>query len=169
MLDVFFIPIGKSLQVNNNKKGFKDLIKAMKEYDVSAIGIEATGKYHIGLHQTLHERGYHVVILNPYRSRKFADARGQLAKSDKIDAKILALFVHHIPLEPTIAASDLELEFKELALARQPTIDKEHAMVREQTALKNRLASTLYSKLKKLYQNQLKDLAKRPGKTAEMP
>ena len=105
-----------------------------------------------------------------YRSRKFADARGQLAKSDKIDAKILALFVHHIPLEPTIAASDLELEFKELALARQPTIDKEHAMIREQTALKNRLASTLYSKLKKIYQNQLKELAnQRYGKTAEMP
>ncbi|RUM54589.1 MAG: hypothetical protein DSY86_03360, partial [Marinomonas sp.] len=60
-----------------------------------------------------------VCIINPYRSRKFADALGQLAKTDRIDAKTLALFGEVMKPDITPPPSEILLELGELASARR--------------------------------------------------
>jgi transposase len=55
------------------------------------IVMEATAKYRRQPHRTLHAAGYAVAIVNPLRARLFAEAIGQLAKIDKLDARLLAM------------------------------------------------------------------------------
>lgn len=52
--------------------------------------MEATGRYHRRIHQCLHDRGFEVVVINPLRARRFAEALGHLAKTDRVDALMLA-------------------------------------------------------------------------------
>jgi transposase len=59
---------------------------------LALIVIEVTGKLHRLAHRTLSARGFPVAVITPYRSRALADALGQLAKTDKIDARMLALY-----------------------------------------------------------------------------
>ena len=60
------------------------------DLDVEIIVLEATGKFHRRAHRSLADDGFAVAVLNPYRSRKFSDALGELAKTDEIDARVLA-------------------------------------------------------------------------------
>jgi transposase len=147
-LDVAATPIGTSFRVANNKKGHKVLWKKLLGLEVAAVVIEATGKYHRGVHLFLHERGLPVCVVNPYRSRKFADALGELAKTDKIDAMVLARYAELVGPEPQAPAPAAVAEMAELVHAR-------NAAVAAQTALRNRLAAASSSLLKRELQTQI--------------
>jgi transposase len=57
------------------------------------VGVEATGHYHVPLVEFLLERGYAVVLVNPYQAAQFRRSQGAKAKTDRIDARALARFV----------------------------------------------------------------------------
>ena len=59
--------------------------------------IEPTGRFHRRLHQSLFDRGFEVVLVNPTRSRRFAEATGELAKTDRVDAAMLAAYGKALP------------------------------------------------------------------------
>ncbi|MGI9408000.1 MAG: IS110 family transposase [Hyphomicrobiaceae bacterium] len=135
-LDIALWPVDIRFRVANTKKGHKELLDKLRGLRVTRIVIEATGKYHLGVCQRLEAAGHGVAIVNPYRARRFADMLGQLAKTDTIDAMMLARFGRMAELEPTPLASQNLLELKELLHARQ-------AARGERTALANRRSSTL--------------------------
>ena len=54
--------------------------------------MEATGRHHRAVDQSLHARGFEVVITNPWRTRRFAEALGLLAKTDTMDAAARAAY-----------------------------------------------------------------------------
>lgn len=54
------------------------------------VAFEPTGRFHLGLWQALHEAGHGAAPYNPYRARRFAEADGKQAKTDAIDARVLA-------------------------------------------------------------------------------
>jgi transposase len=141
-LDVASTPISTSFRVANNKKGHQALVKKLSGFQVAAVVIEATGKYHRGVQLFLHERGMPVCVVNPYRSRKFADALGELAKTDKIDAMVLARYAELVGPEAQVPASKAVAEMAELIHAR-------NTAVAAQTALRNRLGAALSSLLKR--------------------
>jgi transposase len=91
-LDVYLHPIGQSFRVPNSREGCKRLALELSAAGAGLIVIEATGKLHRLAHCGLSAAGFAVAIVNPYRSRKLADALGRLAKTDRIDARILALY-----------------------------------------------------------------------------
>ena len=88
-LDVFIHPLGRALAVSNDAGGLKRLKKAVADCEVALVVMEATGKFHRLAHRFLHDSGFKVAVVNPARSRKFADALGALAKTDAIDAWVL--------------------------------------------------------------------------------
>ncbi len=133
-LDVALAPAGVTFAVTNDKKGHKTLLKKLIGLDVGVIVLEATGKYHRGVHLFLHEKGLPVCVVNPYRSRKFADALGELAKTDKIDAKVLARYGEFIGPGAQIPVSKTLSELAEILNTRDSAI-------RARTALRNRLAA----------------------------
>ena len=62
----------------------------LRGLEVNRVVMEATGRYHRKVHQCLHDRGFEVVLVNPLRARRFAEATGHLAKTDRVDALMLA-------------------------------------------------------------------------------
>ena len=98
------------------------------------VVVEATGKWHRELRRSLGASGIPVAVIDPYRVRMFARAQGIFAKTDRLDAKVLALFaaVMAPPCRPP-APEALE-NLKELITARD-------SAVAEQTAVKNQLSA----------------------------
>ena len=90
-LDVFIHPIGQKLTVGNDPPGLKRLKKSLAAYEVALVVMEATGKFHREAHRNLSAGGFAVAIVNPLRSRLFAEAIGALAKPDTVDARMLAI------------------------------------------------------------------------------
>jgi transposase len=78
-LDVYLQPSGQSLRVANTKDGVRQLRRELTGKGVVLVVIEATGKLHRLAHRMLSQAGFPVAVVNPYRSRKLADALGQLA------------------------------------------------------------------------------------------
>ena len=65
-------------------------VHAQVECPVAGVVMEATGRMHRGVHRSLHDRGFAVFVVNPRQSRDFAKALGELAKTDRVDARTLA-------------------------------------------------------------------------------
>ena len=88
-LDVHSLPGGQSRRFNNNKAGFKALLFFIGG-DPARVVFEPTGPYHRAFESTLAKKGLPLVKVNPRQARRFAEATGKLAKTDRIDAVLLA-------------------------------------------------------------------------------
>lgn len=91
-LDVYLHEKQIHFQEENNADGIKRLLKRLSYYDVERIVMEATGRYEFELAQAAYKKKLPVCIVKPLLVRRFAGAMNQLAKTDKIDAKIIAHF-----------------------------------------------------------------------------
>ena len=136
-LDCHAHPAGVEHQFANSTKGLKALIAWLGQWQVERIAYEATATYHRALEASLAD--WPCVKLNPERARRFAQATGTLAKTDRIDAMLLARMAATLqpPVRP--AKSTEQVQLAELINARD-------GLVRDRTALKNReknLAITL--------------------------
>ena len=90
-LEVCVHPAGPCLRVANSGAGLRRLKRALGGRAVAVIVMEATAKYHRLAQRTLAQAGFAVAVVNPLRARLFAEAAGARAKSDRVDARMLAL------------------------------------------------------------------------------
>ncbi len=150
-LDVYVHPAGISRQFANTAKGHKALIAWLAPWSIERIAYEATGTYHRKLEQAL--AGMPCVSLNPERARRFAQATGTLAKTDRIDASLLARMAAtlHPPVRP--ARSQQQMQLVELINARD-------GLVRDRTALKNREKNLTIALLRHQCQQRLQQIAR---------
>lgn len=88
-LVVALYPCGPSLEVGNDSQGHRTLVRWLGKHEVGRILLEATGGYERALVDVLAAR-WPVVRIAPHRARAFATAMGKLAKTDPIDAAVLA-------------------------------------------------------------------------------
>lgn len=91
-LDAHVLPEGASLRVANTAQGIAHLKRWLCRRPVDLVALEATGKWHRAAHRSLHASGLRVAVVDPYRVRMFAKASGVLAKTDALDARVLAMF-----------------------------------------------------------------------------
>ena len=75
--------------VPNDESGIETLVEQLRERPVDLVVLEATGGYEMATAVALAEAGLPVVVANPRQVRDFARATGQLAKTDRIDARVL--------------------------------------------------------------------------------
>lgn len=110
-LDVHILPSGEHLQVPNDDQGHEHLRERLQLLAPELIVMEATGGYERGLLRSLATAQLRVVRVNARRVRDFAKSLGLLAKSDRIDARVLALFAERIRPElrelPTVEVEQL--------------------------------------------------------------
>ncbi|WGO98113.1 IS110 family transposase [Saccharophagus degradans] len=118
-LDVYIYEKGLYFQVPNAPLGIKQLLKRLAYYKVLRIVMEATGRYEFDLAQACYEKGLPVVIAKPISVRKFAGAIEQLAKTDKIDAELIANFAATIKPKPTPQKSKNLIIIKDLLARRR--------------------------------------------------
>ena len=95
-LDVALRPGDEGFAVTNNQRGIATLVKRLKKLCVSRVVLEASGGYEIAAAGELAAAGLPVAVVNPHQVRDFARATGRLAKTDAIDARVLAHFAEVI-------------------------------------------------------------------------
>ena len=141
-IDVHAHPIGKSWRVANDRQGIKALKRTLERMEVAIIVLEATGRWHRQVWRSLSASGLPVAIVDPYRARRFAQATGRLEKTDRIDARMLALFAEAMRPEAKAPPSE-DME------ALQELVNAWHAAKEEVTALSNRQKAATCAFLKR--------------------
>ena len=113
-LDVAIRPSGERFVVKRTEAGLEELKNRLGELRVAVVGLEATGGYETVVAASLSAAGLPVVVVNPAQVRAFANALGKRAKTDPIDADVIAHFVEAtkpkarpLPDEATRQLSDL--------------------------------------------------------------
>ena len=96
-LDVAVFPTGETFQVGNDQEGRAELVRRLRALQAEAVGLEASGGYEREGIKALSKAGLPVRRLNPLRVRQFAQACGLLAKTDRIDALVIARFIATLP------------------------------------------------------------------------
>jgi transposase len=124
-LDVDCLPVSTPRQFSNDASGIAGLVEWLAGSGVERIVLEATGGYEVAVASALAAAGLPVVVVNPKRVRDFAKAQGILAKTDRLDARVLALFAQQI-------APDLA-----------ELLDRRHQLVTMRTQEQARLATVL--------------------------
>ena len=113
-LDVHIHPAGEAFSVSRDTAGLEGLIERLKAYALKAIAVEATGGLESVVVASLLAEGLPVIVVNPAQVRAFANALGKRAKTDPIDAAVIARFVEatkpeirSLPSAQTLALADL--------------------------------------------------------------
>ena len=95
-LDLRIEPVGESLRVAYDDTGVSEICQRLIEVSPTLIVMEATGGLETRLASELAAQGLPVAVINPRQARDFAKATGQLAKTDQVDAAVLAAFAQAI-------------------------------------------------------------------------
>jgi len=89
-LDIYLRPLGIDFTVSNDEKGIQKALQTLKKYAPTRIIIEATGRLHHLFITACGKAKLPFSVINPASIRKFAEAIGQFAKTDKLDAQLIA-------------------------------------------------------------------------------
>src|SRR3989338_10014880 len=95
-LDVCIEPAVQTLHVAYDEAGISQIVCRLKEVSPTLIVIEATGGLEVRIATELASKGLPVAVINPRQARDFAKATGRLAKTDRVDAAVLAAFAKAI-------------------------------------------------------------------------
>ena len=133
LLDVSIRPTQEFFTEENNESGISALLNRLKALQPERIVLEATGGFEIPVVAALADAGLAVVVVNPRQVRDFARATGKLAKTDRIDAAVLAHFAEAVRPEVCPLPDKQTAQLSDLVARRRQIIEM---MVAE----KNRLA-----------------------------
>jgi len=150
-LDAHRHPEGEHRQFSNTARGYRSLIDWLRGAGVLRIVFEATGPYHRAFERALGQAGLPLAKVNPLHAKRFGQALGQLAKTDKMDAALLARFGVAIEPRTRPAPPQILCDLKELHVARL-------ALVKDRTAAKNRQKNLSLPILKHQTKQRLKHI-----------
>ncbi len=159
-LDVHVSPAEERLRVANSHVGIRQLKRWLLRHEIALVVIEATGKWHRHLHRSLVASAIPVAVADPYRVRRFAQAQGIFAKTDRLDARVLASFAAMMTPSVRAPAPQAVAELAELVGARASAVEA-------QAALKNQLGTAECKFLKQQIERRIgrasKDIATLDG------
>jgi len=141
-LDVAIGSDGEVVQVENSEAGIAQLVKRLGEAAPALVVLEATGGYESLVAAAVAGREIAVAIVNPRQVRDFAKATGVLAKTDRIDARVLARFAEAVRPEPRPLPTAEAKELEEFLGRRRQIVDM-------LTMEKNRLSIASTERMKK--------------------
>jgi len=150
-LDAQRLSDGASRHFGNDKAGIRALVKWLGQSFVARVVFEPTGPYHRAFERALGQAGLPLVKVNPRQARRFAEATGKLAKTDRLDAKLLARMGAVLEIEPRPICTATIAKLRELHGARD-------ALIKDRTAAKNRAKALTLALLKKLNAQRLEQI-----------
>ena len=158
-LDVAVLPTGGSFVVSNDEEGFEELlVRLREEAPITLVVLEASGGFERPVTAALAAAKMAVCVVNPRQSRDFARATGKLAKTDRLDARVLARFAQAVQPLPRALPDEEAQEFQAI-LARRAQI------ISMMTAEKNRLGATASKAVGRRIQAHLRWLEKELSRT----
>ncbi|MDT4850374.1 IS110 family transposase ISHne5 [compost metagenome] len=149
-LDVHRLSDGVSRRFANDSRGHRTLIGWLERPELRIV-YEPTGPYHRAFEHRLAEAGFALVKVNPRQARRFAEATGRLAKTDRLDAAMLARMGALLELQARPARGPTLNDLKDLRMARE-------ALVKNRTAARNRAKNLTLPILKRHNAEQLRQI-----------
>lgn len=143
-LDVYLHPDGSHCRFSNDKTGWRALRAWVAGAQPKSVVYEATGSYHKGVERYLGEHGFSIARLDPRRARRFAEALGVNAKTDPVDARVLAQFGAFLEPAPTLLPEPALEQLKELVAARR-------GLVQQGTRIANKSKTATFPLLKRQF------------------
>lgn len=131
-LDIYIRPLGIYFTVSNDEKGIKEAVTTIKKYKPERIIIEATGRLEMPFILACAKANLPFVIANPIHIKRFAGAIGQRAKTDKLDAELIAHYGEAIKPKLSMLKPDTMQAMSDLVARR-------NQLLVMQTMEKNRL------------------------------
>jgi transposase len=122
-LDVHVRPSGEAFAVARDSEGVAALVQRLAGLKPGLIVLEATGGFETVVAGAVAAAGLPLAVVNPRQIREFARATGRLAKTDKLDAEINALFAERIQPEPRPVPDDQARALAELIARRRQVVD----------------------------------------------
>lgn len=150
-LDVHRLPDAQSARFCNSKKGHTALIRWLRGLAVVRVIYEPTGAYHRSFEKRFAGLGFPLIKVNPLQARRFSQARGQRAKTDQVDARMLADMGLCFNLQANPVTPDIIRDLKELQIARM-------ALIKDRTRTKNRAHQLTLPLLKAQHAARLKQI-----------
>lgn len=146
-LDVAVAPSGEVFHVANDQAGVDDLASRLKSVNADVVALEATGGFETLAVAALSSAGLAVIVVNPAQVRSYANAIGRRAKTDPIDAVVIAAFV--MATKPEIRPlKDLETQALSAIVARRRQIVQ--MIVAEENRARMALAKQAQKSIKRL-------------------
>ena len=136
-LDVMVVPDKKYFAQSNDEAGTKRVASRLKRLGVKLAVLEATGGYERRLASELELAGVATAVVNPRNARDFARSQGLLAKTDKLDAGVLAMYAERMKPDPTRQKSQAEFEYSSL-------VSRRRQLVSDRAREKTRLEKTIF-------------------------
>ena len=152
-LDVATLPPTTPRTVTHDAKGRRELLDNLPKPGTCLVVIEATGGYERLIVADLLDAGHLVAVVNPRQVRDFAKALGILAKTDRIDAAVIALFGKQVKPRPLAEVHEKQGELDQLVTRRRQ-------LVALRTAEKNRFAMAHSKPVKRSLQQVINTLIK---------
>lgn len=153
-LDICLLELELVWRVENTAVGIKSLLAKLGRYALSRLVVEATGGYERSLVEACAAKELPVIVVQPIHVREFAKAQGILAKTDQIDARLIALFgavlkppVRHIQDKKVREVRDLLARKRQLSEARIQEMNREQKAPRLLAASHTRLLKILEKEL----------------------
>jgi transposase len=122
-LDIHVRPAGEAFTVARDGEGVASLVDRLKALSPALIVLEATGGFEAIVAATLGGAGLPLAVINPRQIRDFARSMGQLAKTDALDAKVIALFAERVRPEPRPLADEQTRALSELVARRRQLVE----------------------------------------------
>ncbi len=151
ILDAWRLPDNQHIQVTNDKTGHRSLVHWIGKQDVLLVVFEATGAYHRSLKATFVASDTAFAKVNPRQARRFAEATGRLAKTDRVDVIMLARIDAVLDPKAHKPKSEALHILKELITAHR-------ALMKNKVASKTRPQTTTQPLLKKQINARLKQI-----------
>jgi transposase len=157
-LDGFVRPAGEAFSVARDAEGVRRLAERVGQLDPGLVVLEATGGFEQVVAAGLAGAGLPVVVVNPRQIRDFARATGRLAKTDRIDAEVIALFAERVR-PPVRALPDHQARLlDELVTRRRQVIEMIVAEANRARLLENRRLKKRIERHRAALQEELSEI-----------
>ena len=157
-LDLCLLPEDRKQSFAHDKSGIQRLLAALPAAGTCLIAVEATGGYHRNLVAELANAGHKVAVVNPRQVRDFARGLGILAKTDRLDAQVIARFAQHVQPRVTPPLSPKAAELEQLVSRRRQLIDLRTAELNRMQTLSSKNVRKSLQKMVDVLRKEIRHL-----------
>lgn len=162
-LDVHLVPSGEAFAVARDGKSLEALVLRLQAMGVHLIALEATGGYETVVTAAIAGAGLPLAVVNPAQVRQFAKALGKRAKTDPIDAAVIARFAATVKPEPRRVISEEALVLAELVARRRQIVEMAASERQRRARARNGKVRKSLDRHIALLERELADLDKEIG------
>lgn len=166
-LDTCRLPGGECRQFANNPSGQAELVAYLDQWPRCLIVIESTGGYERAPLVAVQEAGIEIALVNPRQVRDFAKALGQLAKTDRLDAAVLAEFAMRIQPAPLEKIPEKRRELDALVTRRRQLVGHRVAEQNRQEQTQNKFIQKTLLRMLKAIDKELAAVERRIAELLE--